>query len=354
MNILVVELNKYHTETLPVYNAFLNSIFEKNDINIEYVVNPHKYSEAFNRFEKVSQVISKIGFFFIFHLQLRTIFYKFKLQRIIKKNKIDAVVFNTIEPKRHYKVFKSLKVDKKIGVIHNIGEIDVKKSLDEKYFLMVDYAFENLKDRYDYLDGYFLAVFPNLEFKHKKASRDFVQISISGHVDFKKRNFSQLIEVCQKLKEKKVNNIKFNIVSSVDGAGEGRKLVELAKENQLEEFFIFHSYLDDEDFFKNIYESDFVLPLVNTENKQFLYDRLTASYSMACSYKKVMILEDSVRSGWNLSSESVLSYKNTEELVDTLIHLSDGMFSSIQEKFIKEIDFKISENKKLLQSIKFD
>lgn len=350
-NVLIVELNKYHTETLSMYKELIPFLIG-NHVNFSYMVHPKKCDEVKRQLKGTLCLATRVMMFCIYHLQLRRIFFKYIIQKYINKNNIDVVVFNTIEPSRNYKVFKSLNVRKKIGVIHNFGEVDITPENGEKYFVVTDYGYDNLHKRYGFIDGFLLPFYRSIDFEDVPVTkRDYIVISISGHVDFKKRDYNFLLDALSNVESIKELKIKFNIVSSVKGPGDGERLKVRVKDNGLEDFFIFHNNINDDEFYKNVAESDFVMPLVNKMHSQFLNERLTASYSMAMTYEKPMIIESEFAKSWGIEPKACLEYCDRESFLSVLYNLHSNKLCRDNVNVITMKKDKIDKNINMLSEM---
>ena len=120
MKVLVVELNSYHLELLPMYQSLLPSLFDNRRLDIHYFVLP-------GLVERAREVVGNQVFalnapllrYFLPPKTLRAAYYRWHIQRLIAQLEPVAVVFNTIEPPAYLRVFRQVRHPTKIGVIHN-------------------------------------------------------------------------------------------------------------------------------------------------------------------------------------------------------------------------------------------
>jgi hypothetical protein len=347
-NILIVELNHYHHVVFPMYSEMLPALFPKTKINLFYLVHPNNFEQLVPYYKNIYQIGSSFVMKLMKHLQLLPFFNYFKIQKLIKRNDIDFVFFNTIEPKRVYKVFKKIKTPR-ASIVHEFGQqIEIIPSENEYYFCLADYVFEHFKSK-NVLSGYIFPFFTNFKQSPKKEiQNDKIIIGIQGHIDFKKRDFQLIIDMAKKLKEINNTNILFNIVGSIEGAGEGHKLKTLIEENELGEYFILHPRLDDDQFHEQFELCTIIMPLINIEQSCFLEEKMTSAYILAAAFKTPMLIKEKVAKTWHI--KNAITY-NEEDLFEKLLDMKQDYVNSFISRFEQEVDSKLNTNKQILEKI---
>ena len=131
---------------------------------------------------------------------------------------------------------------------------------------------------------------------------------------------------------------------------DGQKLKDLIESQELHEYFQFHDTLSDHAFCQQIYESNYLWPLLGVDNAKYLFQKNTASYSQSARYKKPMILTKENAEAWSIPEDCCLVYEDLDELYNKLVSSNDRG-ASMAENYSRFIKNKIEENQGLLRSI---
>jgi hypothetical protein len=347
MNVLVIELNKYHTEIFPIYENLLPFLFKPDVLRFHYYCLPGVQKELAEVYEHVECVISRPGYFLIQNLGLRIPVFRRKIQKLIHSLDADAVVLNSIEPHRNQKIFKGLTAERKIAVIHNPRKFALQKEKNEHYFVLSETVFEAFRERLP-LDGFLLPFFKPYPTRGKVKMSSPVIIGIQGWVNFKRRDYGFLIEVCRKLKELKTEGVLINIIGA-NNHKDGKKLRDLIREHDLESYFRLHESLDDRSFYNEIEGCDLLMPLLGPDQKRYFSDKTTATLSHAAAYGKPMVISRENAKAWSLNEDAHYIYDDIQSCVDLLKDLKD--LSGKTERFIAWRDEKIRKNREKLSRI---
>jgi len=348
LRVLVFELNPYHTETFSIYSYYLPKIFNQK-VDIKYFVLPQKYNDLKEEVYKndIFQIVSKNTYFFIKHFGLRKVFYTLKIKQLIKNLNPDLIIFNSVEPKGNFQIFKKINFKKKWGLIHNPLSNDIENIAS--FFVLSKTLYEKYQSKYNLL-GYMLPYFKEFDFQEKKFNQNKIIIGAQGIVKFSRKDFLFLIKLAKKLKEKNISNIKFNIIGS-ENKKDWIKLKKQILTEKLESFFILHKSLSDEKFFKEINDCDFLIALLHERQKIYFEDKISATLSHAAAYSKPLILWDQNAKAWEIDKEGAIVYKDLDDLVDKLQNMN---YDKMKEDFKKQIEEKIKRSLEYLLIAKQD
>lgn len=344
MKLLVVELNQYHTETFPIYAPLLPSFLHTEEIELHFLCHAEKASELSSVYEDISPVISKAGYFIVRNLQLRSNYFRWKIQKIIDRLDIDVLVFNSIEPDRNQKVFKALQSPHKLAIVHNPAKLIIEKEPNESYFVLGESVYEHFKTSLP-LDAYLLPFFKPFQTKAKSKADDCLMIGVQGLVDFRRRDYDFLIQLAKNLKMKEVTSVRFNIIGSNNKKG-GARLRELIAQNDLGNYFILHEYLDDKTFFSEIEACDLLMTLLGEKQKHYFKDKTTATFSHAAAFNKPMLLSLDNAKAWSLDETTQYIYKDLASAAELLSSITD--LPSRKAAFSDWRETKLEKNRALL------
>lgn len=347
MRIVVVELNKYHSETFPIYENLLPSFFNKGDLEWFYYQLPAPRNRRSTAYPYVRPIIGEWEYFLIRNLGFRIPVFARKVQHIVDSTGADVVVFNSIEPKRNQRVFEAVTASKKIALIHNAAAFSPhEKRGNEFFFVLSPIVYHHFRNTLP-LDGYLLPFFKPYTIASHQRNGDKTIIGIQGLVNFVRRDYAFLIQVAGKLKEEGIETVLFNIIGSNNKKG-GKKLRELIRVAGLESFFKLHEYLDDQAFFAEIEQCDVLMPLLGPEHEVYFKDKTTATFSHAVAYNKPMVLWRRNAEAWNLDGRTQYVYDDVDDCADILQHLT--ALPKKKERFEQWRNIQIDINRELLLS----
>lgn len=315
--VLVFELNNYHTETFPIYEHVLPKLFGEEAMTFEYYVLPQKQADVATFYEKSNAICSRVIFFFIRKLQLRRLYYTWKINRIVKETGADIVVFNSVEPDRNLKVFSGIEAPLKIGVMHNPGKIAYQKGANERLFVLNKNVFDKYRERLA-LDGFILPFYHprSLSTLEKKSGQTL--IAVQGLVKFNRRDYGLVVDVAKALKRRGQSHIRFNIIGNI-GTKDGQKLKERIRTEGLEEYFILHGFLHDREFLEEVAKCDYIMTALSPAYDQYFTDKMTASFSHSATFRIPMILSGQNAAAWGIPDEAAVVYDTIDEMVAKLL-----------------------------------
>ena len=351
--VFVVELNHYHTETFAMYKELLPSLINSRDLDIYYYVIPSKVQCLnYAPHDRIHKITNSAIRYFVSKTGLRSFYFTFQIKSLIRNHRPDLLIFNTIEPRRYLKVFRAVDHVKKIGIVHSPFEKGIEHNHDsskELLFCLNDYNYNYLVNKIE-VDGYFLPMFRNFIFTYKIPQTDKIKIAVQGIINFSKRDYPLLIEIAKRLNQMKGSpKLVFNIVGNIRFK-HGPELNTMIRREGLDNYFILHGPLNDEEFFKEIYESDFIMPLITRTDSDYFNGRISASYSLSAAYNKPMIIHSHTAKSWWVPDDCCIAYTDMEDLLDKFSQIS-YIKQAVLLKYEKLINDKIDKNKIFLNEI---
>ena len=354
MKILIVELNKYHTETFPIHSNLLPAFFGEDDIEFHYMCHEDNARQLNDVYENTAPVVSNFIYFLVKNTGLRPWYFKRKIQGTIDRIIADAVVFNSIEPERNRKVFNAVKAKRKIAVIHNPKRFSLRKNDNEDFFVISKTVFEAFKDALP-LSGYLLPFFKPYPSEPSVKNSGKTMIGIQGLIDFRRRDYNFLVKLAITLKKQGISNVLFNIIGANNKKG-GKKLRDMIREDALSEYFRLHEKLVDKAFYSEIETCDLLMPLLGPLQESYLKEKTSATLSHAAAYSKPMLLSRSNAVAWELDEGNAFLYNDLESCAQLFktdnpegVHCSD-IIQKKQKNFTQWAAAEITKNTEMLRN----
>ena len=321
MKVCVIELNKFHTEVFPVYENLLPAIFPDREIDIHYFVVPRKYQELKHIYGDRLHAAYDAGVYFLCSKTgLRGIYFKSSVKRIIGQHHPDLVIFNSIVPERTRDAFESITDRMKFGIVHGFGRVLPRKMKNSFYFVLGEEIYQKYREQN--IDGYMQPLFPQFKLE-KVRNEDKTIIAVQGTISFKRRDYPLLVRTARELKARQQAGVLFNIVGSMSHR-DAPALLRLVRRHHVEDYFQFHEALSDEQFYREVISSDYLMPLLGERQKKYLsHDTITSTHSHSISYNKPMILSADNAMAWGMDSSTALIYKSHRELTELITGLPD-------------------------------
>jgi hypothetical protein len=350
MKACVFELNKFHTEVFPVYENLLPDIFPNREIKIDYFVIPRKYRQLKMVYgESLHEIYNSAIYFLCSKTGLRRFYFRFVVNRAIRQYQPDLVIFNSIVPKRCWYVFESIQNRMKFGLIHGFGEVRHRKMKRTHYFVLGEKVFQ--KHQKQDIDAYLLPFFPQFRLAPESSHDEWV-VAIQGNINFKRRNYPLLVETAAELKRRNIQGISFNIIGGLDGR-DAYRLIGMVRDKGVMEYFRFHRSLDDKEFFREIANSHYLMPLLGDAQRKYLtHDTITSTYSHSAAYNKPMILSAQNAKIWDIDNRTALIFSDMHGLVELIQNLpKEENYRELCESFNEWKEQRIKENKRLLRKV---
>jgi len=345
MKVVVVELNKYHTETFPIYENLLPAFLHTASVECHYYCHADKAAELRGVYGRITAIVSGLGYFVLRNLQLRAPFFRWKIQRLVRQLGADVVVFNSIEPERNYRVFKGVEAKRKIAIVHNPATLPhTPKAPNEEYFVLSEIVYNKFKATLP-LRGYMLPYFKPYPTAPEAPRGEGMMIGVQGLVNFNRRDYDFLIELCKLLQAKDAGGIIFNIIGSNNKKG-GKRLREQIAAFGLERYFLLHETLDDAAFFGEVEKCDLLMTLLGPKQRHYFEDKTTATFSHAAAYNKPMLLSRENALAWGLDDTTQYCYDDLADCAEIVCRL--GGLSVRKANFLAWREEELAKNRALL------
>ncbi len=227
----------------------------------------------------------------------------FKLHQFLNKN-FDYVIFNTCSGNKIRNLcLLPLKKPKLAGIIHNTKKIYTssnQKIISKKiknYFVLNDELLKHIKTNNSLkFSSFYPIFFPEFKTIPLNKKQNEIWITIPGQIEQSRRNYQFIIDTLKnntidstikfiflgRISKKDFNNPKYiTLINDIKYFHEKGKL--LCFENFIDEN-IFHSYLK---------KSDFIMPLLNSENNEaYKKYKISGTNNLAFAYKKPLLVHE--------------------------------------------------------------
>lgn len=267
------------------------------------------------------------------------------LRAQIRQHRADWVVVNTTEYGYSAAMVQRTTGVKKILIAHNPERLGWQRQGDTSVFCMNEYIYRSVRDSVA-LDGYMLSFFPPVRFTDPVINA-VPLVGVPGGVSFKRRDYGTLIELARSWGSGAGAAV-FNIISEVDFK-EGRRLWQQVHDAKLERHFRFHHRLTDRDFARQVYECDYLLPLVGNADRSYLTQKNSATFSHAARYGKPMLLTDEEAAAWEIPAPACGVYGDAAGL-GRLLGKQRPEITPMHEAFVQHVASMIDANERLLRA----
>jgi hypothetical protein len=245
----------------------------------------------------------------------------FILRRFIHKHSIEAVIFNTTEITIVRNLLTLLPRLNYTGIVHNAKRLEKSFTFTriisrkmKKFFVLSDYLVSKLHAYEQFrIESFYPVYFPPVKSLSPVKPPGECWITIPGEVFTNRRDYLALIkevEECDQLPD----NIKFILLGYNHLDEETNRLLK-SSEKLKTHFITFDHYLDYDLFHSYIQQSDFILPLLKTEEGSFYgTGRISGSFNLGIGYHLPFLLPVSYRENQDIAPYS-LYYNSIQELL---------------------------------------
>lgn len=339
MKISLIELGGSHDEVLYTQAALLKSA--KHQVLIIASESLRKRIESFDKVDKFIFLEKSKGFGSDFSLARN-------IQRIIKTESIDKVIFNTAHGKlvRDVVLFPNRKVEH-IGIVHNIRKLS--KSLNQqiislkikKYLVLNEYMLENQRiPKSLQLNYFYPIIFPFYKKVEINKPNDEMWICIPGLVEKKRRDYEGLLKLLRS--SNPGENVKFILLGRFANEKEHSEIIAHIKFLKMENrFVLFDRFIKHDEFHSYLAESDIILPLLHPDGERFheySQIQISGSFNLAFGHQKPMMLVDYFQK-YNIFRETSFFYTK-DKMIDLITQLSEN------RKMLGDKSLQIKKNKK--------
>lgn len=333
MNIVLIELTKYHEECLYSQIKFLKD----SGYRITLIIHPSVKSQIAPYIHLLDRVETFNFDSSVFFLRRAKRF--LQLYYFIKKQKINTIIFNTASSKKEI-IFLCLFLNRKIkciGTIHNLKKINhsfsqklISKIITD-YFVINDFLLSSVKlNNQDLnIESYYPIYFPEYQLKNLDKKPHENWICIPGELDYKRRDYNLILEVAKNFKNN--HNIKFVVLGKVDK--KNADAIDFFSKVELNEltkkFIVFESFVDNVTFHSYLKISDFIMVPVITTKKDYLKYKITGAINLAFAHQKPLICNSKLRLLEDLKENS-LFYNDEKDLTQLLKTIANGKSPQMQ------------------------
>ncbi len=301
MNILFLEYNYFHDEVIiPQIDLIYRFFLKKDNINNIYlIINENvKRRETFD-LSMYEGLVNNIYVNFIKKrygriIKYINILYVIDTLFFVYKNKIDVIVFNTIDSYNEdiELLLKFLpKKIKKIGVLHNGDKIDLYFDKYDRIIVLSELVANSLnKKKVEYLYTLLYKYKNTISIRNKKG----LTVCIPGNIEMSRRDYKYIIEFVSKYKEFcRSNQIVFKLLGNINSQ-DGLKIKKMIEKKGITSFFhLFEQFIGYNQFMGNIVNSDIIMPLIHENIKNFsAYQKtkISDAFNMAYSCNKPLLM----------------------------------------------------------------
>lgn len=357
MKLLVVELNSFHLELLPMYAPLVPALLGDDSVAATYHLLPAFVERAKDVVgERVYPLHGPALRFALPTKRLRAIYYRWKIQRLVDELRPRAVIFNTVEPPVFLDVFRRIRHPLKIGIVHNPKrpEIDYqRRGPGELIFCLHDYNY-NLLANDKPVDGYLSPFFRYLDGARECGPDARIEIAVQGVISFNRRDYPMLVDLSRRLMQgPRHPRVVFNILGDAS-LRDGPRLRHLVQQHGVDRLFRFHVGLPDREFFDQLARSDYVMPLLSPDEHTYGGSaKVTAAYGHSGAYGIPLILHRRTARLWGIPEDACVSYDDTLDVEGLLVHGADD-HAAMRRTYRALIDDKIEQNRVFLRRLSQD
>src|SRR5690606_10361752 len=175
----------------------------------------------------------------------------------------------------------------------------------KKYFTLSDALKNNitLKDKTLKLESFYPIFFPTYEKTELSRKTNDIWICIPGRVFFDRRDYDFLIK---QLKHISVpQNITFIILGNINNH-DGLKLRQIIEEHEISNaFLIFEKFIPNNTFYNYLDKSDYIMPLLQKQDKSYLDSKIAGSFNLAYGFKKPLLIHEFYNAVPDLQDNSI-------------------------------------------------
>ena len=354
MKVLVFELNSFHIELLPMCRVLMPSLFDNRELDIHYYLLPSLVERARDVVgAQVHTLNSSRLRYALPTKRLRSIYYRWRIQKLVDRLDPVAIIFNTVEPQVYLDTFRGIRHPLKIGIVHNPRRerIDYQTGgPGELIFCLHEYNY-HLLEKDKPVDGYLSPFFKYLDVSTESEVKERVEIAVQGVISFGRRDYPMLIELCEQLSRQTPRpNVVFNILGDAD-IRDGPKLRQRVTDLGLGNYFRLHSWLPALEFFRQLQRADYIMPLVSP--RQRIYADNVNGHCRVRAFRCLWHASHPASGGRlavGIPKSACVTYPGTEELGDTLLRGLDDR-SRHARRYRAVVAEKIRQNLAILEDL---
>ena len=354
MKLLVLELNSFHLELLPMYERLVPSLFGGGPVTADYFVLPAFVEQTKSAVGGHVHALNIPALRFAFPTKRsRALYYRWKIQRLVDQLRPRAVIFNTVEPPAFLQVFRRIQHPLKIGVVHNPRRPGIdyhRRGSGELIFCLHDYNYQLLQED-EPVDGYLSPFYRYLNVAAVTRAEDFTEIAVQGVISFNRRDYPMLVDLSRRLVQRSRRPpVIFNILGDAS-LRDGPRLQRLVQQRGVAEWFRFHVGLPDREFFGQLARAHYVMPLLKPDDSTYAGSaKVTLAYGHSGAYGVPLILHRRTATVWGIPDDACVTYDKIDDLADRLVY-GLGDRAALAAKYRAMIATKIEQNRVCLQRL---
>lgn len=273
--------------------------------------------------------------------QLRTLI---KIRKTIISNHTDYVVFNTAQGNlvRSICLLPFSKKIEFLGLMHNVKKL--KSSFSQKlisrrvkkYYVLNDYIENSQQPKLPglQLKSFYPIFFTSFDEKELKKPDNEIWITIPGSLESSRKDydgFLSLIENDMAIP----NNIKFILLGRcLDIDGRGLEIKNWVRNNNMEHRVkLFYSFINDDLFHSYIKKSDFIMPCLHPQQKNyqdFLETKVSGSFNLAFAYKKPLLCYEDFKAFEDFKENAVFyNFSNFNTVLENISYKNNSLLTNL-------------------------
>ncbi|TDU42654.1 hypothetical protein BXY82_0047 [Gelidibacter sediminis] len=290
MKIALVELSESHEECLYSQVKFLVDA----GYDVFLIIHPKINIEGYR------ELVTHVYYYNFDALsKLKRIPLQIKLTKYLKN--FDKVIFNTASSSkslRNIVFLLNAYQTECIGIIHHVRKLNksftqkIISAKIKKYFALSDSLKNNIqvKDTGVRLESFYPIFFPSVERLPLNKKENEIWICIPGRVFYDRKDYQFLLGQLSKFKLP--THLKFIILGNINNH-DGLQLKQQLENHQLSDaFIIFDQFVPNNVFYNYIQQSDFIMPLLQKHDKDYIDSKITGAFNLAFGFKKPLLFHE--------------------------------------------------------------
>ena len=317
--VLIIEVGGSHTENL--YS--LICLFKEQNLAVSLSCNESlfKLFPNNNEFEQSLLLPDDLSF-------RKQIFHFWKIRKFIQKNKFEAVDIGTTESTltRNLSFFLPLNITY-TGIIHNAKKLEKGSTIEKivfrkvkKFIVLSNYLLNNITPLKKYRVAAFLPIyFPRVRVNEGLKKDNEIFITIPGLVENKRRDYLSFFNTLKQYQYNK--QVKIILLGKLGNEADFPFFDLLNSLNEWKNNIVyFNEYLNYETFHGYIALTDYLLPLIKTEEDSFYGNfRISGTFNLGLGYHKPFLLPNTYKENFDINAYSIF-YNSYNRLFDLLIN----------------------------------
>ena len=333
--VLVSEFNNSHGEVIPGIVKYFLDLNYNVDILITNNIFYERISDIFNDNNKVK----------IFSLDLDRIKKAFNNKKIKKYKNIfitSYYIYNTINnwPSILDYIPNIYKLNKNTIIMeHHIDLINRNLLRKNKKIAIMHNLNEELKE--NYINPHYFG-----DFNYKTKNKDITKFIVVGGFSEHRRNYKLLFDSFRMLVKSGIINFHLTLV------GNGDINYDLT---YLRPFVTIRGRINYPDLFEEVYSSDFILPMLDYENKahnRYLKYGVSGAFQLSYGFNKICIVNSKFSKTYGLDNNNSIIYEKNQDLLESLklaINMEEEVYKIKQMNLKKYSDYLYNKS---LQNLK--